>query len=197
MDENKRTIETYESDIDEYAKFVDEENRDYSLIYEGLSGLPNTIDIFEIGSGMGIEANKIEELGYTVQRSDATGSFRQYMANSGKPALDFNVLTDEFPSDYDVILANAVLLHFNRTDFQTILEKVYKSLRPNGRFLFSVQNGEGERWKENKGGPRYFCYWTPERLVEKLSESGFKINKISLEAEDKWIMVQAEKSHES
>lgn len=197
MDYNQKTIATYEQDLEEYAKYVDIEKRDYGWITRGLSGLPKTSRIFEIGSGMGIEADKIEQLGYSIQRSDATESFRNYMKDNGKESIKFNVKTDEFPGMYDVIIASAVLLHLNRDDFRGVLKKIASSLEPGGRFLFSVQKGVGEEWKENKGGPRFFCYWEKERLESELNDAGFVVNDINIFLDGKWLMVSAEKSYES
>ena len=76
--------------------------------------------------------------------------------------------------DYDLILANAVLLHFSRGEFRAVLGKMAGALKPGGRFAFSLKQGEGEHWSTMKlNAPRYFCYWQPEHLPPLLREAGF------------------------
>ncbi|MBS0654127.1 MAG: methyltransferase domain-containing protein, partial [Verrucomicrobia bacterium] len=88
----------------------------------------------------------------------------------------FNVLTDPFPSTYDLIFANAVFHHMDRDELRVILKKVHRSLKDQGILSFSVKFGEGEEWSDEKvGSPRYFCYWNREELYKLVEEAGFHI----------------------
>jgi predicted TPR repeat methyltransferase len=55
-----------------------------------------------------------------------------------------------------------------------VLAKIHKALNDGGRFAFSLKQGDGEGWSEEKlGAPRYFCYWTQEQIEQVLSKTGY------------------------
>ena len=71
-------------------------------------------------------------------------------------------------------MANAVLLHFNRDEAMLVIKKVFDSLNANGKFAFTLKQGDGEGWSEEKlGAPRFFCYWTVSQIREALESTGF------------------------
>ena len=73
-----------------------------------------------------------------------------------------------------MILANAVLLHFNKAELASVLGKLLRSLRKGGRLAFSLKRGEGEVWSAAKiGAPRFFCYWEQAELEPYLGNAGF------------------------
>lgn len=204
MDENQKTVDSYNLGALEYVSNATKNEfiRDYSWLTSGLNNVPKDAAIFEIGSGVGFEADVIENMGYVVQRSDAAVGFVDYLKISNKNVVQFNILTDSFPSTYDVILANMVLLHFNRNELKNILYKIHSALKPGGRLLFTVRSGEGEEWKEKPGGSRYFCYWQKENLNDILSAMSFSVtNMLSLPSDKTNVLaVCAEKvdlKHES
>ena len=74
---------------------------------------------------------------------------------------------------FDLILANAVLLHFDRAQLPRVLVKA-TALNPAGRLAFSLKGGDGEGWSSAKlGAPRYFCYWRAQRIAALLDAAGF------------------------
>lgn len=174
---NKKTIESYENHVQEYINGTPQEvtGAVKNWIDFSLDGLPSEARIIEVGSAFGRDAEYIENLGYSVERTDATSGFVDYLKHNGKDARVFNALTDIFPEKYDLIFADAVLLHFNRNETSDVIAKVYSALNDNGRFSFSLKLGEGEAWTEDKlGAPRYFCYWTKEQITHLLYSSGFQ-----------------------
>ena len=91
----------------------------------------------------------------------------------GFKARQFNVLTDDLDDHYDLILANAVLLHFTRSEFSDVVRKLHQSLKGGGRFAFSLKRGQGESWSLEKiGAPRFFCYWEREAVEPVLRDAG-------------------------
>jgi len=90
-------------------------------------------------------------------------------------ARRFDLLTDDLPAGaYDLVLANAVLLHFTPEEFLRLLTKLLRALTAGGRLAFSLKKGVGESWSEEKiRAPRYFCYWTAETLLPCLRQAGF------------------------
>lgn len=173
---NQTTIQSYEAHIQEYVDGTPQEVTGgvKEWIDTSLEGLPHDAKILEIGTAFGRDATYIERLGYTVDRTDATPGFVDLLQRQGHQAQLLNAITDDIPGTYDLVFADAVLLHFTRQETQAVLEKVLASLSENGRFAFSLKQGEGEAWSEEKlGAPRYFCYWNKSDIEQLLHQTGF------------------------
>lgn len=173
---NQRTLQSYERRVQAYVDGVPQEVSGgvKNWIERALEGLPKDAKIIEIGSASGRDARYIEGRGFSVERTDATHGFVELLKQEGYEARDFNILTDSFESQYDLIFADAVLLHFSREELELALEKVRDALTPVGRFAFSLIQGRGETWSEGRlGAPRYFCYWTEPQIKEVLERLGF------------------------
>ncbi|MBM3198601.1 MAG: hypothetical protein FJZ58_05035, partial [Chlamydiae bacterium] len=110
---NERTLSSYELATQEYVQGTATEvsGSFKKWIDATLALLSEEAEIFEIGSGFGRDAKYMESYGFHVERSDATEAFIALMQTEGYAALYFNVITDTFPSTYDLIFANAVFLH--------------------------------------------------------------------------------------
>lgn len=198
--ENSATIETYEKDFDKYMSALDESPHQTDWIADGLVGVEKQAKIFEVGSGSGRDALFVESLGYTVQRSDIAESFIRHLRSNGYDALKLDLLRDQFPDPpYEIIIADAVLLHFTRSEFRSSLLKISDVLTDSGKFIFCLQNGQGDEWKENNGGPRYLCYWDKDGVEAELSKAGLVLDSHSVTDDDKWLHFVAKKvvRHES
>ena len=78
-DKNTRTIESYNQNASFYVqKDANDHNRTVSY-WPGVERFLKLVEkdtrVFEIGSGTGSDARRIEKAGYTVVRSDAAASF--------------------------------------------------------------------------------------------------------------------------
>ncbi len=176
MTSNRQTLDSYERHVPEYvagtAKILS--GAEKTWIDAVLSRLPQTSQILEIGSGPGRDAEYIRKSGFNVTCTDAAVAFVERLEKSGKPARLLNVLSDPLPLGFNLILANSVLLHFTRAEFEVITQKVYGALRNGGLFAFSLKRGDGEDWSNHKlNAPRYFCYWQPDEVAAQLSQAGF------------------------
>jgi SAM-dependent methyltransferase len=122
----------------------------------------------------------MESQGYKIIRTDAAEGFVELMRKQGHDARLLDALTDDFGTELAMIFANAVLLHFNPEQVRQILEKVYDSVRPGGRFVFSVKQGEGDgMFREKIDAPRYFCYWQADDIRALLGATPFKLVEMS------------------
>jgi len=164
-----------------------------------LRALDTLAKILEIGSAFGRDADYMEALGYTVQRTDASSSFVKLQQEQGHDAQLLNVLTSLLPAGLDMVFASAVLLHFTRDEARAVIGKVYDSLNANGRFVFILKIGDGEETTDAKlGAPRYFCYWQALDIEKELRAAGFATVKI-VTADDYrsdkpyWLLISAVK----
>jgi SAM-dependent methyltransferase len=132
--------------------------------------------ILEVGSGTGRDADYIESRGYVVERSDAAMAFIEYLQAQGHSVRRINLLTDSLGGPYELILADAVFLHFDAVEFAHILRKCREALGPSGYLAFTLKEGDGEAWSSDKlDEPRYFHYWRIPEVAKLLDETGYEI----------------------
>lgn len=196
---NARTLLSYDQRVEAYVDGTSQEvsGPAKGWLDEALLGLPRDARLLELGSAFGRDAAYIQALGYSLECTDAVPGFVELLTQRGFSARLFNLLTDELAGPYDLIIANAVLLHFNQAEFSQVLAKIKAALGPGGRFAFSLKAGQGEGWSTEKiGAPRYFCYWTPQDLEPHLRAAGFSHWKIvqaqTTRAHADWLFVLAQ-----
>lgn len=188
--ENERTVEFYEKYADLYRRRNEEDyatprgrrdnERHSAYLVKTLENLPKSARMFEIGSGYGRDAKLIRSLGYEIQVSDVAESFLEELSKDGFAPVKFDLIRDNFPSKYDYILANAVLVHFTKDEVKAAVKKVYNALNSGGVFAvsFKQRSKGGEDWKANISGAaekRYFSYWDVGEATTMLEETGFTV----------------------
>jgi predicted SAM-dependent methyltransferase len=95
-------------------------------------------------------------------------------------ARQFNVLTEEFTDQYDLIFADAVFEHFTPEELAVVISKIHQAIKEGGTLGFSVRRGDGEYWSDEKlDEKRYFRLWQPTGLTELLSSAGFTVDSIA------------------
>ena len=200
-DTNKKTIESYQTSIHEYIQNTPNKRGAVveDWIERSIQQLQPDAKILEIGSAYGRDAKIIEEKGLHVEKTDATKGFVDILQKDDPTAHLLNIITDDIDDDYDLIIANAVFLHFNDAETQSTVKKVYDALNPGGIFSLTLKQGEGQAWQNNKDmGPRFFNYWSKDGIVELLTAIGFTDINAWIDSSDgsnaTWIMVIAKKS---
>lgn len=177
-DDNKRTLLAYENGVAEYtsAMIPSVVGSVKDWVDESLVRLPPHAHILEIGSAHGRDADYMESKGIVVDRTDAAKSFIDYMNSKGHKAYLLNALTDDYGGPFDMVYANAVLLHFSAQQCVNVLERVRHSLKPNGIFSFSVKIGDGSKWSHSKlKDPRFFRYWQEQPLRDLLTKCQYEV----------------------
>ena len=150
--------------------------------------------VLEIGSGPGRSALELERRGMSVRRTDATVGFVERLRADGHPADVLDALTDDLGGPYDVLLADAVLLHFSRDDLAALLHRATSAAQ---WLAFTVKDGDGEVWTSVKlDEPRWFVYWREPALRELLETTGWQV--VTLEhhsgRHDDWLSVLARRT---
>jgi predicted TPR repeat methyltransferase len=199
VNDNDTTLQSYEENV---QKYVDGTPHGISgdvkqWIDQALSYLSKGSTILELGSGFGRDAVYIEAKGYKVERTDAAKAFVELMQSQGQQAKVLNAIADDYGGLYAMVYANAVLLHFEPAETKQVLAKIYSSLESNGILAFTVKEGEGESWSEEKlNAPRYFCYWQESDLRQTVEEAGFTIIELTKGStrNSQWLQVIAKKS---
>ena len=178
-DTNERTLDSYNEHLQEYIDGTPHEvSSEFKLwVDEAISRLPAGGSVLEIGSAFGRDANYIENKGFEVTRTDAAKSFVDYLNEAGKQAELLNIVTGDVKGSFDMVFANAVLLHFAPDELNIALKKIHPALNERGVMAFSVKRGEGSEWSDAKlGAPRFFQYWELNHLTETLETNGFAVD---------------------
>ena len=200
-DTNKKTIDSYETGFNEYISNAPN-NRGAAVegwLNKSVQMLKPDASILEIGSAYGRDAKMIEEKGFHVEKTDATKGFVDILQKDDPTARILNIITDDINDSYDLIIANAVFLHFNDSEIQSAVKKVHDALNAAGKFSFTLKEGIGEAWQTNKGmGPRFFNFWSKDSIVELLAAAGFSNIDAWVDSSDSsnvtWIMIIANKA---
>ncbi|MBR3329519.1 class I SAM-dependent methyltransferase [Candidatus Saccharibacteria bacterium] len=217
-EENRKTLEIYEGYYGEFLVGTERRNKTVGekLVQEkikkkqkfwdkGFKILPRPAKILEIGSGDGLGAKALMELGYLVTPSDAVEGFLREIRKNGLQPIKYNVLTDKLEQEYDGVLAWHVFVHFTKKDLLVALENLFQVLRPGGRLIFDVQNGEGKGNKKSEwvdyagdyhmGVERFFQYYSEDDVRKIMERVGFRIIKLGVHKSSSsgWIRVVAEK----
>ncbi len=196
MDKNQRqTIRAYNECFDQFYAGTDRfmVPAVQAWVDLALSNCSRTSKIFEIGTGLGTEADYIEDKGFSVIRSDVAHSFIEHNLKKGKEIIYFDVLLDQFADRYDMIFADAVFLHFTKAQLIVALQKIHDALLPGGQLVFATKFGDGEEMVSKKVDlPRYFKYWPSTKLGDLLMKEGYTINLLKeLSGPGDWMVVIA------
>lgn len=174
-DPQKVTLRSYQNQADLYRDntptIVDGPLKIW--LDRNLVALPSASTFFELGSGTGRDAEYLKQSGFlNVTCSDTVPDFVTELSKHHR-TFHVDVLKGSLPEKADVFLANAVLLHFRKPETLEVMKKVHQKLNRNGRFMFSLKLGVGERWSDEKlGEPRFFSYWTAGEVRTAAPEGG-------------------------
>ena len=134
--ENEQTIEVYEqygqkyldrnsADIINNSKAKRDDERQIELFKNYTQGFSSEATIFEVGSASGRDARTLMRLGFhNITVSDVAEFFIDYLKKNGFSPIKFNLITDDFPSKYDIILCWAVLVHFKKDEAIKSIKKL-------------------------------------------------------------------------
>lgn len=173
---NSTTLQSYNDNVQAYIEgtpqAVDGVLKEW--IDGALANLQKDATILEIGTAFGRDADYIESQGYTINRTDAAKGFVELLQSQGHNARVLNILTDSINQTFDMIFADAVFLHFTEDELHGVLDKVHAALTQGGILAFSVKQGEGEEWSDEKiNSPRYFKYWQADAIRQMLEAHNF------------------------
>ena len=156
-------------------------NLDMSDIYDWvLPGVQEGGRVLDVGFGSGRDSLYFSAMGYDVTSLDVSERF----VAKGREILDDVVLMDvremDYEEEFDLVWANASLLHFNEEEFAQAIERIEASLQPGGWFYVSLKFGDFEGIRHG----RYFKYYTQDSLVDAVTEAGSLVLIDYMETED-------------
>lgn len=189
MDWKKTTLENYDKHAGSFDSF--------STIFRGkmerwinyyASQLSEGAKILDIGCGAGRDALYLSNQGLKVTGIDYSENLIS-IAKNKVPGAKFLVMDFEeiafAEKSFDGVWANACLLHLPKNRLLPVLEKIYAILKDTSLLFASFRVGEGERFTLEKRGnaelKRFYSYYQPQELKQKLKEAGFNNVKVELD----------------
>jgi len=156
-------------------------NLDMSDIYDWvLPGVQEGGRVLDVGFGSGRDSLYFSAMGYDVTSLDVSERF----VAKGREILDDVVLMDvremKYEEEFDLVWANASLLHFDEEEFAQAIERIEVSLQPGGWFYVSLKFGDFEGIRNG----RYFKYYTQDSLVDAVTEASSLVLIDYMETED-------------
>ena len=191
------TLQTYEAQASEYAaQTTDADSPLLEIVLERIGGeVPAGGSVLELGSGPGREADTLEAAGLRVRRTDGAQAFVDMMRAAGHHAEVLDYRSDPLDGPYDLVFAEATLLHLTRAELSSLLYRLAGSLRDGGLLAFSVKEGDGDGWTTARlGEPRWYTYWREDGLREVLERCGWEVRLLQTHdaAAGRWIDVLAQ-----
>ncbi len=141
---------------------------DMSDIYDWvLPGVQEEGRILDVGFGSGRDSLFFLAMGYEVTSMDTSQRF----VAIGRELLPDVILEDvcemTFSEEFDLVWANASLLHLNEEEFAVAIARIEESLQEGAWFYVSMKRGDFEGIRNE----RYFKFYTKETLVEAVTEA--------------------------
>lgn len=178
MNSWNKTIQTYNTFRQD---FVSKTRSDITWvkadrISKTLSFIEKKHAILELWTWPWREADHFESLWYTVIRSDVIDWFIEYNNSNGKDTLKLDVLDFELKEKYHMIFANAVLLHFNLSEFNTAIHNISNTLLPWWYLSCSMKKWTWEWHKKEKlWWERFYKYRDSEALEQNFLSHGLQL----------------------
>jgi 2-polyprenyl-3-methyl-5-hydroxy-6-metoxy-1,4-benzoquinol methylase len=174
-DANAETLHTYERAASLYRERTERTDEADDLVALVAAHAPTGAVVLEVGSGPGHDADRLEALGFAVRRTDAARSFVELQRADGHDIDVLDVRTDDLGGPYDVVFAQAVLLHIDRAELPGVLARARAAVRPGGLLALTLKEGDGEEWSTHKVElPRHFTYWRAGPLRAELVSAGWE-----------------------
>lgn len=155
--------------------------------------------ILDAGCGSGRDLSYFKQCGFSAIGLDASIEMVKLASKHvGQEILHLQFDEMTFQETFDGIWCSASLLHVPSCQIESVFNKIYRALKPNGVWFLSFKFGEFEGFLEE----RYFNHFTKERLsseLEKLENVEIleiaEENSYEADRNSKWIHCFVRKNH--
>ena len=147
--------------------------------------------ILDAGCGSGRDSKAFKQHGFSVVAFDASKEMcRMASELLGEEVWQMRFEEIAFNEEFDGIWACASLLHVAEYELPSVVKRLNKALKPNGKLYVSFKYGNGTKQR----GERTFSDYTEESLRELLENSGFEIREAGITTDirpgrddEKWV----------
>jgi SAM-dependent methyltransferase len=146
--------------------------------------------ILDAGCGTGRFVHYFVLDGFKVTGIDNSNSMIQIAAGNNPEAV-FRIMDmrqlDFQPDSFDGIWNVATMLHFDESEVEHILDEFKRVLRSDGTLFLATRAMEKNLKtieESTEGGKMMVYYYTPQKLLEMLTHSGFETIELKVEPDD-------------
>ena len=103
-------------------------------------------------------------------------AFVELLRAAGHDARRLDVRSASLGGPYQAVVANAVLVHLSRPQFEDVARRARHAVVAGGVLGFTLKEGDGAGWSQDKlAVPRYFTYWREPAVREVLALTGWSV----------------------
>jgi SAM-dependent methyltransferase len=195
---NRATVAGYDACAESYAA-----ETDHAPTPDHLEALERFVaaagagaQVLEVASGPGWDADRLEDMGLKVRRTDLSDGFIAFQRGRGRHVDKLDLIAGDLEGPWDGLVALYVIQHLGRGLVDGVITRIAQALRPGGALLLSFQEGEGERTSVEPEGTYQVVRWREDDMVDCLSRHGLTMKWRSLfhGREADWITVIARRS---
>lgn len=177
------TVAAYEAHADRFEDRASQAGRRLSpLLAATLNSLPPRSRVLDLGCGSGHDALVFLRAGHVVHGVDATEIFLERAARrarrfGSRAQFELADIRTWVPpaSRYDLVWANASLIHVPKKRIVTVLRRLRISLRRTGRLVATIHNGRREGVHPGTWIPgRFFASFLKKELLDYVKSAGFR-----------------------
>lgn len=182
----KTVIDDYNDIAEEYTEEFFGDTSDNKYIDAFLQSLGGT-KVLDVGCGNGKDCKYIFQKGFEVNGIDLSVGMlkiaKEKVPNGNFEVMDITNIT--YPDNsYDGIISNCSLFHVPVEELSKTLSSFKRILKPDGKLLLILQEGNGETMVEEPYRPGvyiYMNYFSSENIQNLLQSHGFNINYLDRE----------------
>jgi SAM-dependent methyltransferase len=133
--------------------------------------------VADVGCGPGRDTARLRDKGLRAHGFDLSHAMLTARDVPGQVRADLRVLPLR-DGALDGLWCVAVLLHVPRAMIPEALAEFHRVLRPGGRAMITIAEGEGEGWEKaplGSSAQRYYVYHSREEFTRLLAAAGFEI----------------------
>src|SRR3989339_179966 len=182
--QEQETIDSYNQNASKFAssRLTDNKHQRWVVEKQKLKQYQPSGKILDIGSGSGIDAKELVQLGYDYAGVDYSDGLLE-QARKDNPGITFlkqSVYELDFPKDsFDLFWACAVLLHMPKDRIGNALQSIHKVIKKGAIGCITLKKGEGEKFVEGDhcgiGYKRFFSFYKEEEFKNILIREGFEV----------------------
>lgn len=158
------------------------------LIDEFAASLPPGARVLDVGCGDGAYVAYFLELGFDALGLDISETM---LSKAGRLVpkerlllKDMHFLDDIETASFDAVLSITSLVYTSRASMERILEELKRILKPGGKMLLMMLEGDGEGLEkesyEDRFAAVYCSYYTDLQLRDVVSRIGFDVDRLSV-----------------
>lgn len=144
------------------------------ILYDWLLGVPVGSKILDLGSATGGNSKMMMDLGYEVTSLEYSQVGVDIQLKKGIKVIQADARnTGLLSNSFDACICLDVLEHI--VEDSLVLNEIYRILKPNGLFLFSVPE-DMSLWSNHDDAVNHIRRYDKEDFIQKIESTGFSIH---------------------